>query len=93
MEDMIKRFDKHNPKKEKFKAQRESTLLNAREFYKGRKMILIAFENGAFPLPKQYPSGMDDCKGDEIDSSHILPNEFDILLPSVQRRKKRLKEK
>ena len=50
-------------------------------------MILIAFENGAFLLPKQYPSGMDGWKEDEIDSSNILPNKSGILLPSVQRRK------
>ena len=55
---MIIKLDEYNSKKEKFKAQIESTLLNAREFYKGRKMILIAFQNGIFPLPKQYPSGM-----------------------------------
>ena len=26
----------------------------------GIEMILIAFENDTFPLPKQHPSGMDN---------------------------------
>ena len=29
-------------------------LLNARELYKGRREILIAFEKNMFPLPKPY---------------------------------------
>ena len=40
---MIKRLDEYITKREKFKAQRESTLLNAKDFYKGRAIILIAF--------------------------------------------------
>ena len=63
MEDKIRKLDEYNTKKEKLKAQRKCTLLNANEFYKGRKMILIAFENGAFPLTRQYSSAnMDDWK-------------------------------
>ena len=57
MGDMIIGLEYYNPKREKFKTQKESVLLTAREFYKGRKMILIAFENNVFPLPKQYPPG------------------------------------
>ena len=45
-------------------------------------MILIAFENNVFPLPKQYPSGnVDDWKEDEMDSTHIIPEKADELLP------------
>ena len=47
-------------------------------------MILIAFENGIFPLPKQYPSS--DWKEDDMDSSKFLPEGFDMLLPSFQRK-------
>ena len=93
MEDMIRKLDEYDLEKEKFRAQRESTLLNGKEFYKGRKMILTVFANSAFPQPKQYPSGMDDWKEDEMNSSYVLPNESRILLPSVEPRKKRLKEK
>ena len=52
-------------------------------------MILVAFENGVFPLPKQYPSeNTDDWKENGMDSTHIIPEESDELLPSVKRRKK-----
>ena len=38
-------------------------------------MILIAFENGAFPLAKQYPSKDADhsWKEDRLDSTYIIP--------------------
>ena len=56
-------------------------------------MILIAFENNVFPLPKQYPSGnVNDWKEDEIDSTHIIPEKTDELLPAVKRRKKKTKK-
>ena len=32
-------------------------LLNAKEFYKGRKEILIAFDENMFSLPKPYVFG------------------------------------
>ena len=93
MEDKIKALENYNPKSEKYKTQRTSTLLNAKEFYKGRKMILIAFENDMFPLPKQYPSDMDDWEKDHIDSSQVLPKKSHTLLPSSQRKEKAGKEK
>ena len=68
MGDRIERLVDYNLNKEKNKTQREIVLSNAKEFYKGRKMILIAFKNGAFPLAKQYPSGnVEDWKEDELD--------------------------
>ena len=73
MEDMIKRLENYNPCSEKYKTQKTSTLLNGKEFYKGRKMIHIVFENDIFPLPKRYPSVMDNWKEDEMDSSQFLP--------------------
>ena len=50
---------------------------------KERKMILIAFENDVCPLPKQYPSSMDDWEGDDMNSSLFLPenDESSTLLP------------
>ena len=42
-------------KKKKRKHKKNKVLPNAKEFYKGKKMILMAFENDAFPLTKQYP--------------------------------------
>ena len=87
---MIERLDEYNPNKQEYKMQKKKkTFHNAREFYNGTKTILIAFENYAFPLPKQYPSGMHDWKEHEMDSSHILPDDSGELLPSV----KHIKEK
>ena len=57
-------------------------------------MIVIAFEYNVFPLPKQYPSEKKgDCKEDEMDSTHIIPQKTDKLLPSGKHRKKSLKKK
>ena len=50
-------------------------------------MILIAFENDLFPLPKQYPSWMDDREEDNIDSSQFLTKESDTLLSSIHPKK------
>ena len=71
---MIVKLDEYNRNKEKYKTQKTSTLLNAREFYKGRKMIFIEFENGTFPLPKQYLSSMYYWAEDDMDSSQFLPD-------------------
>ena len=90
----MRRLQDYYPKKEKFRTQKENTLHNAKEFYKGRKMIFIAFENNVFPLPKQYPSGnVDDWKENEIDSTHIISEKTDELLPSVKRRRRKTEEK
>ena len=87
---MIAKLEYYNPKKEKFKTRKESVLLNATEFYKGRKIILIAFENNVFPLPKQYPSeNIGDWKENEIDSTHSISEKTDELLPSVKRRRRK----
>ena len=56
--------------------------------FKGIKMILIAFENDMFPLPRQYPSGKDDWEDDETDSLKFLPKESDTLLSLFQRKEK-----
>ena len=55
-------------------------------------MSLNAFKNNIFPLPKQYPSGMDDWEEDDIDSWQCLRKESNMLL-SFQRKKKTKKEK
>ena len=83
MKDIIRKLDNYNANSEKYKTQKTNTLPNAREFYKERKMILIAFENDVCPLPKQYPSCMDDWDGDDMNSSLFLPenDESSTLLP------------
>ena len=54
-------------------------------------MILNAFKNIIFPLPKQYPSGMDDWEEDVTDSWQCLRKESNMLL-SFQRKKRTKKE-
>ena len=89
MENIIRSLENYNPQKGKYKTIKASTLLLLlhkkqvlfslpRYFYKGRKMILSAFENCIFPLPKQYPSVMHGWREDEIDSSGVLPEEDEV---------------
>ena len=54
MEHMIRTLENYNGTSEKYKTEKTSTLLNAKQFYKGREMILIAFENDIFLLTKQF---------------------------------------
>ena len=75
MKKVIRSLVKYNTNNEKYKIHKISTLLNAREFYKRRKMTNIALENGIFPIPRQYQSGMDGWKEDELDSSEFMPEE------------------
>ena len=48
---MLIRLNEFGPNKEEYKTLKTSILLYEREFYKERKMIIDAFENGIFPLP------------------------------------------
>ena len=75
MEFEIDKLDHYNPKKEKIKTQKDKVLANAKELYKGRKMILMAFENDTFPLAKQYPVKDSDhgWREHELDSTYIIP--------------------
>ena len=52
MENMLEKFINYNPIKDVYKNLKTNILLNAREFYKGRREVLIAFEENMFPLPK-----------------------------------------
>ena len=54
MENMLEKFIDYNQVKYVYKNQRNSIILNAMEFYEGRKEVLIAFEENMFPLPKPY---------------------------------------
>ena len=51
---MLEKFIDYNQVKNVYKNQRNSIILNAMEFYKGRKEVLIAFEENMFPLSKPY---------------------------------------
>ena len=60
MENMLEKFIDCNPVMDAYKNQKSNILLNAREFYKGRKEVLIAFEENMFPLPKPYMFGKNE---------------------------------
>ena len=87
---MIRSLENYNPNRGKYNIQKTNTLLNAREFYKGRKMIIIAFENG------KCPSGMDNSKKYEINSSEFMPEKkessISLASPSFQHDKWTKKE-
>ena len=54
-------------------------LLNAREFYKGQREILIAFEENIFPLPKLYVFGENEWKEKDIPGNKkYMPKTFDL---------------
>ena len=54
---MLECFIDYNLIKNLYNDQKVNILLNAKEFYKGQKEILIAFEENIFPLPKPYVFG------------------------------------
>ena len=71
IENMLKRFIDYNPIKDVYKNQKTIILLNASEFYKGRKQILIAFEENMFPLPKPYVFGENKWKDRHLGNEHL----------------------
>ena len=94
---MIRSLENYNPNRGKYNIQKTNTLLNAIEFYKGRKMIIIAFENDIFPLTHKCPSGMDDSKKYEMNSSEFMPEKkessISLASPSFQHDKWTKKER
>ena len=60
MENMLETFIDYNPNKNVYKNRKVNIILNEREFYKGRREILIAFEENMFPLPKPYVFGKNE---------------------------------
>ena len=66
MENMLEDFINYNPVKDTYKNQKANVNLNAREFYKGRREILIAFEENMFPVPKPYVFSENKWKENDI---------------------------
>ena len=60
MENMLESLIDYSPIKDIYKSKKVNILLNAREFYKGRIKILVAFEENIFPLPKPYVFGKNE---------------------------------
>ena len=62
-----------------YKNKKVNNLLNAREFYKGRREILIAFEENMFPLPKPYLFGKNEWKErDFFGNEKFMPKTFEL---------------
>ena len=69
---MLKNFIDYSPIKNVYKKQKTNILLNAREFYKGRREILIAFEENMFPLPKPYVFGKNEWIEIDLDNEKFM---------------------
>ena len=54
------------------KQRKIQDIKNATKFYKKRRMMLVAFQNGILPLPKQYPSGAQSWEKDGMNLSKFL---------------------
>ena len=76
MENILKGFIDYNPIKDVYKNQKINILLNAREFYTGRKEVLIAFEENMFPLPKPYVFGENEWKERDLSNEKLMPKTF-----------------
>ena len=71
---------KYKPKKELYIEKRRKLLINADNFYKGREMIIDAFENKVFPM---VPTGFSE---DDVDEEELLKKrqEEDAKLPTIE---------
>ena len=78
MENIFESFIDYNPVKDVYKNQKPNILLNAREFYKGRREILIAFEENMFPLPKPYVFGKNEWKEKNLGNEKLMPETFKL---------------
>ena len=78
MENIFESFIDYNPVKDVYKNQKPNILLNAREFYKGQREILIAFEENMFPLPKPYVFGKNEWKEKNLRDEKLMPETFKL---------------
>ena len=54
---MLDELKKYNPRNSKYRKCKENPLINAQNFYDGRKIIINAFKDKIFPLdnPDDFP--------------------------------------
>ena len=78
MEKMLESFINYSPVKDMYKNQKRNILLNAKEFYKGRRDIIIAFEENMFPLPKLYVFGKNEWKEKDLGNEKLMPSSFKL---------------
>ena len=78
MENMLESFIDNNPIMDVYKNKKTNTLLNAREFYKGRREILIVLKK-MFPLPKPYVFRENEWKEKDIPGNEkFMPKIFKL---------------
>ena len=81
MEDILGSFINYSLIKDVYKSKKANALLNAKEFYKGRRDILIVFEENIFPLPKPYVFGENEWKEKDIPiNEEFMPKTFKLSL-------------
>ena len=81
MEDILGSFINYSLIKDVYKSKKANTLLNAKEFYKGRRDILIVFEENIFPLPQPYVFGENEWKEKDIPiNEEFMPKTFKLSL-------------
>ena len=73
MENMLEKFIDCNPVKNVYKNQKSNILLNAKEFYKGRREVIIAFEENMFPEPKPYVFGKNEWEERDLSREEFMP--------------------
>ena len=78
MENVLERFIDCNPIKDMYKNKKTNILLNAREFYKGRKEVFIVFEKNMFPLPKRCVFGENEWKERDLSNENFMPRTFKL---------------
>ena len=76
---MLESFIDYNPIKNVYKNKKTNVLLNAREFYKGRRKVLIAFEENMFPLPKPYMFRKNKWKEKNLGDEKYMLKTFNII--------------
>ena len=78
MENVLERFIDCNPIKDMYRNKKTNILLNAREFYKGRKEVFIVFEENMFPLPKRCVFGENEWKERDLSNENFMPRTFKL---------------
>ena len=79
MENMLEDFINYNLVKDTYKNKKTNVLLNGREFYKGRREILITFEENIFPLPKPYVFSENEWKEKDVfGNEKYMPKTFKL---------------
>ena len=63
-------LERYNPRKPEYITTKNNLLINAKNFYDGRKEIINAFKNKIFPFKKFDNFGDDDDDDDDDDHGH-----------------------